>query len=71
MIIDWTYGAYAQVQRYFGVGYWLTDSSLSYVTTVVGLRRVFSKDTLRREFIKDTESRDFVMDTARRVFKVK
>jgi len=40
MIIQWTYGAYAQTQQYFGVGYWLTDSVLGFSITTPAKRTI-------------------------------
>lgn len=62
MIIDWTYGALAQTQEYFGVGYWLTESAASQEIIAIGEQHTFSQDIARR---------NFVMDTTRRIFKVK
>jgi len=71
MIIDWTYGALAQTQEYFGVGYWLTESAASQEIIAIGEQHTFSQDIARRNFNLDTEQRNFEMDTTRRIFKVK
>ena len=72
MIIDWTYGALAQTQGYFGVGYWLTESATALQEIIaIGEQHIFSQDIARRNFNLDTEQRNFVMDTTRRIFKVK
>jgi len=62
MIIDWTYGALAQTQEYFGVGYWLTESAASQEIIAIGEQHTFSQDIARR---------NFEMDTTRRIFRVK
>ena len=69
MIIEWTYGTLAQIQRYFGVGYWLTDSVLSFVTVTPAKRSITISVEIRSVTI-ESETRSVIVPSENRTINI-
>ena len=69
MIIEWTYGTLAQVQRYFGVGYWLTDSVLGFIIVTPAARTLIISAEIRSKTI-ESETRSVIVPSEDRTINI-
>jgi len=69
MIIEWTYGALAQVQRYYGIGYWLTDSVLAF-SIVTPAKRTITISADVRSVAVESEARTVLVAAEDRIITI-